>query len=420
MPHVETHNTIIIGSGQAGLAASYYLTKLQRQHVVLERGRVSESWRQRWDSFNLLTPNWMLQLPGCHYDGEDPDGFLTRDEMIDFMERYAQSFHAPVRTGVHVTAVDALPDGHGYRLETSQGQFEARNVIVCVGTYPTPRIPPLAQQFPPSITQLHTSEYRNPHSLPAGAILVVGSGVSGCQIADELNDSGRTVYLCTGRAGRLPRRYRGKDMLRWSWHMGQLERTVDTLASPQEKFRVTLGQFAGGRLINLHQFARDGMRLLGRLEAVDGTRLTLAPDLHRNLTEIDAGVERAKKEIDDFIAKHDIDAPPPDPADDPILRDGYDVKLLPEIDLEREGISTVLWATGYKYHYPWIHLPIGDEDGYPIHWRGVTNYPGLYFVGLRWLYKHKSSFVYGAGYDAAYVTAYLEAHENGAVTTQGQ
>jgi len=249
----EQLESVIIGGGQAGLALSYYLTQQGRTHVVLERGRVAETWRsQRWDSFTLVTPNWMTQLPGFPSHEQDPDGFLPRDEIVITLERYAQSFHAPLRCGVQATAVLLRPVGNGYQVETSDGSFEAANVALATGGFPHPKLPRGSVAIPINIMQLHSSQYRKPQRLPSGAVLVVGSGQSGSQIAEELHQSGRQVYLCVSRCGRSPRRYRGRDVMWWVNQMGGYDRTVDSLPSPAARFAChpDLSGTHGGHEIN--------------------------------------------------------------------------------------------------------------------------------------------------------------------------
>ncbi|HEX8895488.1 MAG TPA: NAD(P)-binding domain-containing protein, partial [Terriglobales bacterium] len=271
--HIET---VIVGSGQAGLAVSYYLSQQDRPHIVLEQAsQAANAWRNhRWDSFTLNTPNWQSWLPGAEIPGDDPDGFLTRDEIVAYFEEYVAKFHLPVRYGVHVDSVTPNKSGRGYVVETSIGRFEAENVVVATGLYQQPKTPALSRDFPPEVKQIHSDEYRNPESLPAGSVLVVGSGQSGAQIAEELYESGRKVYLSVSRAGRVPRRYRGKDANWWHDRMGDYERTVDQLPSPQAKFasKPQISGKDGGHTLNLHQFARHGVTLLGRIQGVlDGT-----------------------------------------------------------------------------------------------------------------------------------------------------
>lgn len=402
-----THRTdvIVIGGGQAGLAMSYHLSRQGQDHIVLEQARVGETWRtKRWDSFTLVTPNWTLQLPDFPYEGNDPDDFLLREEALAYLEAFAAYFDPPIRTGVQATSIEEAPDRNRYSVETTDGAFEAPNVVVCTGAYQVPKIPALAGQLPPRIEQTHPYGYKNPELLPPGAILVVGSAQSGCQIAEDLYRSGRRVYLCVSRAGRAPRRYRGRDTAWWLGRMGFLEQTVDALPSPEMKFAASAHVTGkdGGRDLNLHQFARDGVVLLGRLEGAEGERIFLAGDLRENLAKADGFAAEIKSRIDAFIEKTGMDAPDPEP--EPALDDGFRAPLIRELDAKAKGIATVIWATGFDVDFGWVKVPTFDEQGHPIHRRGVTQHRGLYFLGLRWLHTLKSALISGVGEDAAYLT----------------
>jgi putative flavoprotein involved in K+ transport len=303
---------------------------------------------------------------------------------------------------VQVTAVEA--SNGGYRVTTNGGIFRAANVVVATGSFQRPRIPAFSANLPPDIKQLHSGDYRNPRALPPGAVLVVGSGQSGCQIAEELYQSGRKVYLCVGRAGRLPRRYRGNDIAWWSDQTGLWDRTVDQLPSPQAKFAAN-PQFSGtrgGHSLNLHQFARDGVVLLGRLQNVQGRTITLAPDLQENLAKADTFEADTVRLIDAYIERNGLDVPV---EKLPELRDGYDAEIIRELDLKAAGITTLIWAIGYTADYSLVKLPVVDADGYPLQRRGITEYPGLYFAGLHWLHTFKSGILLGVGEDAAYVAS---------------
>jgi putative flavoprotein involved in K+ transport len=411
----EQIETVIIGGGQAGLAMSYYLTQQGRAHVVLERGRIAETWRsQRWDSFTLVTPNWMTQLPGFPYQGEDPDGFLPHDEIVLTLERYAQSFHAPLRCGVQATAVRLRPEGKGYLVETSAGSFEAVNVVLATGGFPRPRLPQASASVPVNIMQLHSSQYRKPQRLPSGAVLVVGSGQSGSQIAEELHQSGRQVYICVSRCGRSPRRYRGKDVMWWVNQMGGYDRTVDQLPSPAARFvcHPDLTGKDGGHEINLRYLAREGVVLLGRLQDIHRNHVIIAPDLEENLNKADAQAAQLMQAIDTFILRTGMDAPTESRAiDSPLVRVPPAEPIL-EVDLYATGISTVIWATGFQLDFGWVHVPVFDEAGAPLHQRGVTSAPGLYFLGLPWLYKEKSALLFGIGEDAAFLASAIAARDS--------
>lgn len=408
----EYIETVIVGGGQAGLSISYYLTQKACPHIVLEQSpQASNAWRnQRWDSFTLVTPNWQIRLPGAEYQGNKPDGFMTRDEIVTYLERYVERFNLPVHYGIQVTAVEQNSSKAGYIVKTSSGMFSATNVVVATGLFQRPKIPSFSIAFPAEIKQLHSSEYRNPEALPVGAVLVVGSGQSGCQIAEELYQSGIKVYLCVSSAGRIPRRYRGKDITWWINKMGSYERTVDKLPSPKAKFKGNphLSGKGGGHSLNLHQFARDGVVLLGRIQGVHGGKITLAADLKENLAKADKFEVDLLKEIDDYIEKNGLDIPKENLLN---LRDGYDMEEILELDLKSIGVTSVIWAMGYKFDFSLVHLSVLDSDGYPIHKRGLTNYPGLYLLGLPWLHTVKSGLLSGVGEDAAFIASKIVAQQ---------
>jgi len=402
--HIET---VIIGGGQAGLALSYYLTRQGRTHLVLEQGRVGEVWRsRRWDSFTLNTPNWMIQLPGFPYQGDDPDGFLPREDIVAYLEQYAASFHAPLQCGVRVTAVRQQPGGDRYLVETEEITIKARNVVLATGAYPKPKLPTASAALSMDICQLHTSEYRNPQMLPSGAVLVIGTGQSGCQIAEDVYESGRQVYLSTSSCGRAPRRYRGKDTAWWLTRLGFFDRALDQLPSPTAKFACNPHVSGNhGDDINLRTFARQGMILLGRVQAAQGKQIILAPDLEENLAKADAFAAQITQGIDEYIKKAGMEVEANGTTDEASSNGATATKPILTLDLQSAGISTIIWASGYQLDFGWVQIPVFDQTGYPVHQRGVTAFPGLYFLGLSWLYKRKSALLYGVGEDAAFIAS---------------
>ena len=400
----EIIETIIIGGGQAGLATSYYLKQHGCEHMVLEQAaQAGNAWRNdRWDSFTLLTPNWSFRLPGAEYQGEGRDGFMGRKEIVARFEQYVEGFHLPVRYGKRVTSVEPAVGREGYRVGTGETVLHARNVVIATGLYQKPKKPPFSTGISSHITQVASGQYRNPQSLAEGAVLVVGSGQSGCQIAEELYLSGRKVYLCTGFAPRVPRRYRGKDIYEWMHLSGFLDRTTAQLDSPAARFDANpqLTGRDGGRSLNLHQFARDGVVLLGRLQGAREEQAWLAPDLQQNLAKADQKEADIVKMVDGYIARSGLEAP----AETlPVLRDGYEAKEITELDLRAAGITTIIWAMGYSFDFSLVRLPVCDGYGFPLSQRGVTDHPGLYFVGLPWLYKFKSGHLFGMAEDAEYI-----------------
>jgi putative flavoprotein involved in K+ transport len=399
--HVET---VIVGGGQAGLAVSYHLSHKGRAHTILEQAsQPADAWRnQRWDSFTLVTPNWTVRMPGAEYRGDDPDGFMPRDQVVAYFEDYIEHFRLPIEYGARVSSVEA--NGAGYLVHTNKTTLEAANVVIATGLYQQPKIPSFSANLPVEVRQLHSSQYRNPGALPPGAVLVVGSAQSGGQIAEELYQSGRKVYLCVSSAGWGPRRYRGQDVVRWLDRAGFYAVTVDELPSQKMRFgaSVLASGKDGGHTLNVHQFARDGVTLLGHMQDAQGSIITLAPDLKESLAKSDKFKTDLLKQIDDYIEKMGLDAPP---TDLPELRNGYDAEVITELDLQSAGITSVIWATGYKFDFSLVRLPVLDAGGFPIQKRGITDYPGLYFVGLPWLYKVKSGLLLGVGEDAAHIVA---------------
>ncbi len=405
-------DAIVIGAGQGGLAASYCLGRLGIGHVVLERSGVAASWRdRRWDSFCTVTPNWSIMLPGAAYAGGDPDGFLTRDELVRHFERWAASFGAPVRCGVEAHAV--RPDGDGFTVETGVGRWRAHHVVVAVGTYQAPHIPPVSDRLPRRLKQLATDGYKRPDMLPPGGVMVVGAGQTGCQIAEELHEAGREVWLCVGRAGRLPRRWRGRDCIAWQRDMGYLDRTPDMLERPELRFRADphLTGRNGGYTLSLHDFHRRGIRLLGRLAGCEGERVRFDGGLHDDMRFADAFCERITAAFDRHIETEGIDAPPPTAAElaGGPPGDGAMPDILRDLDLAAAGIACVIWAAGYRYDFSWIDAPVLDEAGYPVAPGGVSACPGLYFVGLNWMTWRKSGILYGVGEDAQSVARHIAA-----------
>ncbi|MCZ6842428.1 MAG: NAD(P)-binding domain-containing protein, partial [SAR324 cluster bacterium] len=329
----EQLDTVVIGGGQAGLAMSYFLSRQKREHIVLEEHAIGHAWRTRWDSFTLVSPNWTLNLPGHEYHGDNPDGFLLRDEVVRYVEQYAEQYNVPIRLGVRVTSVEGALGDSGYLVKTDNGDYTCRNVVVAAGLFQQPKLPPYADKLAPGVLQLHTSKYRNPSVLPDGGVLVVGSGQSGCQIAQELHESGRQVHLCVGSAKRIRRRYRGYDGFWWRNEIGNFDHTVADLDSPKERFAGNPHASGknGGTEINLHEFARDGINLLGHLRGIQASKITLAPDLKKTLASIDAQEEKFCQSVDKLIRTKDIKAEAPDRSPDP--KDGFEVEIVTELNL---------------------------------------------------------------------------------------
>jgi putative flavoprotein involved in K+ transport len=396
-------DTVVVGAGQCGLAASRLLSDARREHVVLERREtLGGGWQDRWDSFRLVTPNWTSALPGYPYDGDDPDGYMPRDEIAGRIARYADVVGAPVRLGVEV--IRLTDGGEGFRVATTAGDLRADHVIVASGPLHRPVRPPIAAELPARLTQLHTHDYRNERALPPGGVLVVGSGQSGIQIAEELLDGGRQTYLAGGFAGWAPRRYRGRDIFGWLWalasdgpRVGIPFPTVETLPDPRLRFAANpqLTGHGGGHDVDLRALAERGLGLVGRVTAVDGERVSFAPGLDAALARSEGAFEeRFRPLIDRYIERAGVDAPPWQPT-----RSSFAPPELADLDLGNAGVSTVIWATGYRPDYGWIDLPIFDEHGLPRHRRGVSEVPGLGFLGLLWQHTQASVSLYGPTLD---------------------
>lgn len=409
IPH---YGVIVVGGGQAGLSASYYLQQERIDHLVLEKHSLTHTWRnQRWDAFSLVTPNWQCALPGYTYvddfKGTDPHGFMKKDEINEYLAGFVRSVNAPVREGVTVQRVVPRALG-GFEVHTSQGEFTADQVIVASGGYHTPIIPRLAERLPAGIHQLHSEQYRNPDALPLGNVLVVGSGQSGAQIAEDLHLAGRKVYLAVGDAPRCARFYRGKDVVDWLAEMGYYEIGVDTHPL-REGVRDNTNHYVtgrdGGRDIDLRKFALEGMELFGRLEGLQGTRMQFAENLGESLDNADAVYNRINGSIDKYIEENSIDAP---------TGERYQPNWLPEqergeLDLEAAGITSIIWCIGFSPDFTWVEAPVFNGRGHPGHQRGVTAQPGLYFLGLPWLYTWGSGRFSGVAKDARYLVDRISA-----------
>ena len=386
--------TVVIGGGQAGLTMSHALSLRGRPHIVLERARIAERWRtERWDSLRFQFPNWAMRLPSFGYTGDEPNAYAPRDEVVRFIEAYASAIEAPVRTGVEVRALRPA-----FVLDTSEGPIAARNVVIATGPYQASVIPDAATGLG-DVHQIAASAYRNPKQLPPGGVLVAGAGASGCQIAEELLRSGRTVFLSVGAHRRVPRRYRGKDIIWWIATLGMDDRVADEQES--RKAPLVISGAYGGQTIDLRRYAAEGMHLVGRvLGACDGV-LSLSADLAEMLATGDAAYAGFVAAANAHAGATMPDEPPepvfPDPPPSPAT-----------INLAAAGIRSVIWATGYRTDFGWVDLDVFGPDGRPRHKRGVTDMPGAYFLGLPLLHKVKSSFLSGVGDDAAFIAEHID------------
>jgi putative flavoprotein involved in K+ transport len=405
---MEKVDTVVVGGGQAGLAMSYHLAQRGREHLVLERARVAERWRsERWDSLRFQFPNWSLALPGQGYTGDEPDGFAHKDEVVRFIERYADRIAAPLRCGVDVTALRRAPLGGGFELGTSQGCIVARHVVVATGPYQRPRLPRWSQELPAEIVQLHARDYRYPQALPEGAVVVIGSGASGCQIADELLEAGRHTFLSIGRHRRVPRRYRGHDVFWWRRELGELDRTVDDMPPGLRPPPPLVTGANGGYEVDLRRSAGRGLQLCGHLTGITDSTLVWGDDLQESLLAGDRHYRAFVSEVDAYVAQTGLDAPQELDVDDPLGDRARTASTASasRLDLRAEHVGAVIWASGYTLDFSWIEIPVFDAAGMPQQRRGAAPVPGLYFLGLHWLHKAKSSFLYGVGEDAEHIAA---------------
>jgi putative flavoprotein involved in K+ transport len=399
----EQIDVVVVGGGQAGLAVSYELTQGGVAHVVLEKGRVGQTWRGLWHSFCLMAPNWIVQLPGHPYDGDDSDGFMARDEVVAYLERYAAGFQAPVREGVDVTAIQR--DDGGFLLHTSAGQIAARTVVLGTGAYQRPRRPPGAATLPADLLQIDVPEYRSPAALPAGRVLVVGSGQSGCQIAEELHEAGRDVFLACGRAPWVARRIGDHDVIWWAVESGFYDAPVSSLPHPALRLAGNVQSTGndGGHDLHYRTLQQMGVTLLGHFIGADGGRARFAADLGESVAWGDQFNGMLMNAVRATAAARDMPAPQIDEPQ-PFSDDA------PE-ELDLAGFGAVIFAGGFRPDYSWVQLPGAfDEFGFPIQHDGAsTLVPDLYFIGVHFLRKRKSSLLIGIAEDAAIVARQITA-----------
>ncbi len=391
----------VVGAGQAGLATSYWLAEHGIDHVLFERDRPGDSWRDRWDSFCLVTPNWTLKLPEFPYQGDDPDGFLPRDAIADYVARYREFLDAPVQGSTEVTSLG--PSGDGWTLTTNRGDWSARSVVVATGAFPFPSVPPVATSIHPDLLQVHSQKYRRSSALPDGGVLVVGSGQSGAQIVDDLVIAGREVWFSIGQSGWAPRRYRGKDMAFWLQQIGFMDMPVSE--EMRQRASIMVSGRDGGKDLNPRGFGRDGVHLLGRVLEADRWTLRFSDDVEAVLDGADQVASGLQDQVDRHIAEQEIDAP----AEDIEAIDWAPGTTPTRLDLRSAGINTLIWATGYRYDFSWIDADLFDHRGYPDQQRGVTPVPGLYFIGLHGMHTVASGLFSGVGADARHIVGHLSA-----------
>ncbi|NDW54457.1 NAD(P)/FAD-dependent oxidoreductase [Aliiroseovarius sp. PrR006] len=398
---VETIDTLVVGAGQAGIALSEHLGNSGVPHLILEKNRVAEAWRTaRWDALVTNGPVWHDRFPSLEFKGNDPDEFVTKDRVADYLEEYAQMVNAPVRTGVEVLKAERLPDQAGFRVETSGGVIEAKRIVAATGAFQHPVIPPIVPETA-KVTQIHSYHYKNPAQLAEGAVLVVGAGSSGAQIADELNRAGRKVFLSVGPHDRPPRRYRGRDFVWWLGVLGLWD-----MAAPNpgtEHVTISVSGAYGGNTMDFRRLAGEGVTLLGMTDGFLDNTLTFRDDLQTNVAAGDANYNEMLDAADAYLDRTGLTLP-----EEPEARIAFPdpdclTNPIRTVDLAKEGITTIIWATGFRQDFDWMKFDAFDEKGAPIHQRGVSVEPDVYFLGLPWQSRRGSTFLWGVWHDAKHV-----------------
>ena len=398
---VEKIDTLVVGAGHAGIAMSEHLSNNGIPHLVLERNRIAERWRsERWDSLVANGPAWHDRFPGLEFSDHGPDEFVPKECVADYFVAYAAKINAPIRSGVEVTRLEKIQGRRGFRVETSDGVVEANNLVAATGPFQHPIVPPIVPNNQ-NVVQMHSTGYRNPEQLPVGSVLVVGSGSSGVQIADELLQSGKEVYLSVGPHDRPPRRYRDRDYVWWLGVLGHWDKQTPTIG--KEHVTIAVSGVAGGTTIDFRRLAERGMILVGLTESYDNGVIKFAPDLGENVRQGDANYLSVLDEADYYIKRNGLDLPEEPEAR--LIAEEPDCMVNPilSLNLSEAGITSIIWATGFAVEYNWMELDIFDENGRPIHKRGVSAEPGIFFLGLPWLSRRGSSFIWGVWHDARFL-----------------
>lgn len=423
--HDSVLDAVVIGGGHAGLSASYYLNQAGLKHLVFERGRIGESWRsQRWDSFAMNTANKKNVLPGQAYSGSNPDGFCSANDFVTMLEAYASSSRLPIKEHARVTAVEKTDDESMFTISVSADgstqRYRSKQLIVASGSHSEAQIPAFARNIPEDITQMHASTYRRPSLLPEGAVLVIGSAQSGCQVAEDLAEAGRKVYLSTSMVARVPRRYRGKDIVDWLTMTGFFNLKTSEVTDPKVfAMKVPLLSGVGelGHTLSYQALARKGVVILGKMEGAHGHHISFSPNAKEHVKFADGFSQKVKMVVDEFIQKSQTPAPPPeeDAADVPDTEASCasDVSTL---DMKAKDITSIIWTTGFRGDFSYLKLPVLDDQGNPIHTNGLSDHEGLYFLGLPWLRVRKSAMIFGITEDGESIVEAVRRH---AAQTEG-
>ena len=403
---IEKTDTLVVGAGQAGVATSEHLSKLGIPHIVLERDRIAERWRsQRWDSLVANGPAWHDRFPNMQFKDVAPDDFPTKEQIADYFVDYAKQFNSPIRTGVEVTRVQRNIGRQGFTVETSQGVIEANHVVAATGPFQKPVIPPIAP-VSDALVQIHSVEYRNPEQLPEGGVLVVGAGSSGTQIAEELQRAGKQVYLSVGAHDRPPRSYRNRDFCWWLGVLGLWD--LETMEPGKEHVTIAVSGAYGGKTIDFRALAHQGITLVGMTSSFIGGAVRFLPDLETNINNGDQSLLDLLDAADAYVERNGLDLPVDPEAR--VIPEDPDCMSRPilELDLAEAGVTSIIWATGFAQDYSWLDVDAFDKAGKPKHQRGVSSEPGVYFVGLPWLSRRGSSFIWGVWHDAKHVAGHIE------------
>ena len=402
---IEKVNTLVVGAGQAGIAMSEHLSKNEISHIVLEQEQIADRWSNgRWDSLVANGPAWHDRFPGMKFDNFDSDSFVPKDNIAAYLKAYAKQIKAPIRCGVAVTKVHRNDGNSGFLIDTSEGKIKADNVVAATGAFQIPIIPPVIPEGV-GMMQIHSIDYRNPDQLAEGAVMVVGAGSSGVQIADELRRSGRSVYLSVGPHDRPPRRYRGRDNVWWLGVLGMWD--AATMAPGSERFTICVSGARGGHTVDFRQLGNQGITLVGMTQAYKNGKLSFALDLADNIATGDAKYLAMLDEADRYVARNGLNLPEDpeartfDPEPECITGPIY------ELDLAKAGISSIVWATGFSQDYSWMKVDVFNEAGKPKHQRGVSTEPGIFFLGLPWQTRRASSFIWGVWHDAKEIAEHI-------------